>query len=179
MEKTKLGISVELLAVIVVLASYFGGYTGMFLVVGYVLIVESDEWLKKLAVKAAVITLGFTFLSSLVHLIPNVVSCLNMVLGIIDIDLTIEHLSWLVNSIDSVLSLVEKFIFLIMAYMAISHNTFDIPVVDKFVAKHMGEKVEEVVEAKAEEKTEEKAEEKTEAKAEEKTEEKVEEKTEE
>lgn len=155
MEKTKLGISVELMAVIAVLACYFGGYTGMFLVVGYILIAETDEWLKKVAVKAAVITIVCSFIYAVVELIPDVVSCIDTIIGIVSLDFSIAYLSWLVNSINSLVALAKTFVILVMAYMALKHSSLDIPVIDNFVAKHMGEKVEEV---KAEEKAEEKAE---------------------
>ena len=142
MEKTKLGISVELMAVLAVLACYFGGYTGLFLVVGYILIAEKDEWLKKVAVKAAVITFGFAFISAVIYLIPNIVNFVDTILSIITIDFYIPMLDVLINIVNSALNLVEKFVFLIMAFMALKHNSFDIPVVDAFVDKHLVGKAE-------------------------------------
>ena len=142
MEKTKLGLSVELMAVAVVLASYFGGYVTMALVVGYVLLAEENEWLKKLAVKVAVLVVGFSFISALVYLIPNVVNCIDDIFRLVNLNFGIPMLSEFMNVFNSILDIVKKFIFLVMGYMAISHNTFAIPVIDAFVDKHFGQKAE-------------------------------------
>ena len=139
MEKTKLGISVELMAVIAVLACYFGGYTGMFLVVGYILIAEKDAWLKKWAVKAMVIALAFAFISAVIYLVPNVINCLDAVWGLININIYLPFVDTFINILNSVLGLLEKVLFLIMAVMAFLHKTFEIPVIDDFVTKNFGE----------------------------------------
>lgn len=47
MSKTKLGISTTLLAALAYFAGGFSGYLLLFLVAGYVLLKEEDEWLKK------------------------------------------------------------------------------------------------------------------------------------
>ena len=52
MEKTKLGISVGLFGAIIFAVALFGGYIPSILLVGYVLLMETNEWLRKSAVKA-------------------------------------------------------------------------------------------------------------------------------
>ena len=71
MEKTKLGISVELLGVIVFAAALFGGYFPLLLVAGYILLREENEWLRKSAVQAVTTSIVFSFLIYTVGLIPD------------------------------------------------------------------------------------------------------------
>lgn len=142
MEKTKLGLSVEAMAVAVVLASYFGGYVAMALIVGYILLKEDNDWLKKLAVKVAVLVVGFSFINSALYLIPNVVTCIDGVFGLLTLDFTVPMLSQIINVCGNILDIVKKFIFLVMGYQALSHTGFAIPVVDAFVDKHFGQKAE-------------------------------------
>ena len=46
MEKSKLGIPVTLLAAAAALLGLYGGYVAVIVLVGYVLLVEENEWLK-------------------------------------------------------------------------------------------------------------------------------------
>ena len=87
MEKTKLGISTALLGAIACLACYYGGITATLLVVGAVLILESDEWLKKTCVRAGVLVFLFLLTSSIIYFIPNIISCINSTLGLVYISL--------------------------------------------------------------------------------------------
>ena len=52
MNKTKLGITTGLLAALAYFTGCFSGYLLLFLVAGYVLLKEEDEWLRKNVVKA-------------------------------------------------------------------------------------------------------------------------------
>lgn len=49
MEKTKLGVSVGIFGAFLYVAALFGGYIAITLLAGYVLLMESNEWLKKTA----------------------------------------------------------------------------------------------------------------------------------
>ena len=46
MEKTKLGVSVGIFGAFLYVAALFGGYIAITLLAGYVLLMESNEWLK-------------------------------------------------------------------------------------------------------------------------------------
>lgn len=69
MEKTKLGVSVGIFGAFLYVAALFGGYIAITLLAGYVLLMESNEWLKKTAVKAVATLACFSFLSLLIGLI--------------------------------------------------------------------------------------------------------------
>jgi hypothetical protein len=138
MEKTKLGLSVEIMAAAVVLATFFGGYTGMILVVGYVLLAEDNAWLKKLAVKVAVLTVALSFISSAVYLLPNAVTCIDSLFRLIGLDFSIPMINQLVKAFSNILNIVESVIFLVMGYQALTHKELKIAAVDSFVEKHFG-----------------------------------------
>lgn len=70
MEKTKLGVSVGLLAA----GMYFLGMVSLLalvIVAGYVLLKEDNAWLKRSAVKATVVALVFALLATIAPLFAN------------------------------------------------------------------------------------------------------------
>lgn len=78
MEKTKLGVSVGIFGAFLYVAALFGGYIAITLLAGYVLLMESNEWLKKTAVKAVATLACFSFLSLLIGLIPDAVEVVRL-----------------------------------------------------------------------------------------------------
>lgn len=136
MEKTKLGISVCLMGMLVFLAGYLG-ITALILVAGYIFIREENETLRKYAVYA--IALFTTFL------VVDV--CIN-VLHILFIDL-INFRSWMYGStyysvmngilstITYILNLAEKVVFGLFAVGALAGKTIKIGFLDKFAEKHI------------------------------------------
>ncbi len=71
MQKTKLGISAGMLAAVIYLTALFSGYWVTIFLAGYVLLFEENQWLKISAIKAVGILLFFSFLSTVIHLIPD------------------------------------------------------------------------------------------------------------
>ena len=80
--KTKLGVSVGVLAAATFFLGLFGGYTALALLVGYILLFEQDSWLKKTAVKAIAIMLIFSAANYILDLIPSLLNMINNLLGI-------------------------------------------------------------------------------------------------
>ena len=77
MEKTKLGISVGLMAAGIYLITLFGGLVPAVLLAGYVLLFEDSEWLKKNAVKAVLTYVMFSVASLVLNLIPNAINIID------------------------------------------------------------------------------------------------------
>ena len=77
MKKTKLGISVGLLGAAIYFMGLFSGYLVVVLLAGYVLLCEDNEWLKKSAVKAVSVMALFSFLITVVNLVPNAISVID------------------------------------------------------------------------------------------------------
>ena len=78
MEKAKLGIAYNVLAAIVCLLGYYGGYviTGIFTIA--VLFTEENPWLKKYCVKTLLLMLVFSLLYTVLGLIPDILGIVRL-----------------------------------------------------------------------------------------------------
>lgn len=135
--KTKLGISVTMLAAAAYLLGLFSGYLALVLVVGYVLICETDEWLKKSVVKALLVCLTFSLVSAVIGFIPNAISLVDGLVGIFGGSFGIRFLSAIVSFFNTVLNVFEKLLMLGLAAMALSNKTIKLPFIDDLIEKNM------------------------------------------
>lgn len=140
MQKTKLGLSVGLTAALV----YFFGIisiTPMILLAGYVLVCESDEWLKKSAAKALVIIIIYHLISAVFGLGDNLFAFFNYFLRgiskLLPFELYVDYPLSLDSFIINIVSLVKNLLLLILGFKALSQNSFKLPMVDNFIDKHM------------------------------------------
>lgn len=148
MEKTKLGISVGLLGAALFFGALCGGYVFLLVLAGYVLLFEANEWLKKAAVKAVVLSFAFSVFSSALGLIPSLFRWLSDFLELINLNISFSFIINIVNLLTSAIYIVEVICFLALGLKALKMETVAISSVDEMVAKHMGEVK---AEAKAEE----------------------------
>lgn len=137
MQKTKLGISVGLMGA----GLYFFGLVSLipgFLLAGYVLLMEDNEWLKKSAVKMLVIVLGFGLLNAGVGLIQDVFRVLNSILGWIPfLNLSIGVPFHLDSILNYVISFVKTIVLIVLGFKALSVGSMKVGFADKLVSKHM------------------------------------------
>ena len=137
MEKTKLGISVGLLGVIVFAAALFGGYFPLLLVAGYILLREENEWLRKSAVQAVVTSIAFSFLIYAVGLIPDALDWFVSLINIFGTSFYFSVINGIINAVTSALSIIREILFLLMILKAFKQESIQIPVVDKIIEKYM------------------------------------------
>ena len=142
MEKTKFGISAAVLAAIVWLLGYYGGYTVALLAIGYVMLVEESEFLKRTAVKVLVFLLAFSLLGTVINLIPSLLSLVRSLIYVFDKYYYSEELmaNWIYRLSDffsSVISLAKMIVFLLMGGYALFGKELKLPVVDQFVDKYL------------------------------------------
>ena len=136
MQKTKLGISVGLLGA----ALYFLGlvnFYGLIILAGYVLLMESNEWLRKSAVKAVAIVIGFSLISIAVGFGNDILGLINNLLSIVNIDF---RLSWPLNLdsiISNVISGLSKIILVVLGFRAFNQGSMAVGPIDKVVNKHI------------------------------------------
>lgn len=135
--KTKLGISVTMLAAATYLLGLFNGNIALLLVAGYVLICETDEWLKKSVVKALVISLAFSVISAVIGFIPNAISLVDDLFNIFGGSFGIGFITRIIAFINNVLGVFEKLLMLGLAAMAASNKTIKLPVIDDIIDKNM------------------------------------------
>lgn len=136
--KTKLGISVGLFGALLYLSGLFSGYIVLTLLAGYVLLFEQNEWLKRTAVKAYAVCLGFSILSALVGFIPNAVNLVDAIASVFNGTFYIEFISKLVNLVQLVLTIAEKVVLLLLAYKAMKQGTVKIKILDNLVDNECG-----------------------------------------
>ncbi len=137
MQKTKLGVSVGLLGAAVYFSAAFGGYVAMFLVAGYVLLFEENEWLKKAAVKAVALMIAVGVLNTAIGLIPDVLNWLSSFLSIFDTYISVGKVSSFFDSIIGAISIIRTVFFLILGVKALNQGTINVPVVDNLINKYM------------------------------------------
>lgn len=137
MEKTKLGISVELLGVIVFASALFGGYFPLLLVAGYILLREENEWLRKSAVQAVTTSIVFSFLIYTVGLIPDALDWFGSLINIFGTSFYFSVVNGIINAVTSALSIIREVLFLLMILKAFKQESIQVPVVDKIIEKYM------------------------------------------
>ena len=138
MQKTRFGITVGLLGAAIFFMGLYGGYLITALLAGYVLLFEENEWLKKSAVKAVALMVCFSLFSTLIYLIPNVISFIDNVVGIFGGAFYINAISSLASAVGSALDIIEKLLFIGLGLKALTQGNIAVPVVDKLIDKYMG-----------------------------------------
>lgn len=136
--KTKLGISVALMAALAYFMGFFGGMVSVVLFTGYVLLFEENEFVRKSAVKSFLIMAAFAVLYALIGFIPNIINLINSLLSIFGKNFSISVVSRIINFIQLALELLEKILFLALGFLALGKKNMKISVIDKFVEKHFG-----------------------------------------
>lgn len=138
MDKTKLGISQGMLGAVVYFTAALLGYISLFIVGGYILLVEKTEWLKKCVVKAVVLMLLYSLLSTVIGLIPQMFSFSNgedVLLGGYYLYLTGAY--QIVAAVLVVLNLARIGLFIALGVKALNEKTITIPIVDKMIDRYM------------------------------------------
>lgn len=138
MQKTRLGISVGMFGAAIYLTGLFSGYLVAVLLAGYVLLSEENGWLKKSAVKAVSLMVFFSFITVLINLIPNAMSCIGYVASMFGGSFRVGFISNLVSAVTSAIDIIEKLLFIGLGVKALNQGTIAVPVVDKLVGKYMG-----------------------------------------
>ena len=137
MEKTKLGISVGLFGALVFAAALFGGYMSSIIILGYVLLFEANEWLKKSAVKAVATLVAFSFVTAVIGLVPDAINWVANVINTFGGNVHFEFINDVFSDIKGVISILKDLVFLGLIYKALNQGTIKLPVVDDLINKYM------------------------------------------
>ena len=137
MQKSNFGISVGVVGAAAYLLSLFGGYIPTLLLVGYVMLFEPNQWLKRTALKAGVITFMFSVLYALIGLLPDALSTLHSFFALFNGRLSVPFIGDLCTVLNKVANLGETCLLLALAIKALDMKTIVISFVDNFVGKCM------------------------------------------
>ncbi len=139
MLKTKLGISVGMMGAAIYFTGLFSGYIMIGLLVGYTLLFEDNEWLKKSAVKAFALLVGFSVLFTLVDFIPSGIRLIDYISKLFGgTGVFVPWINNLVNVVTSVLSILKSILFLVLGFKAFRQSTVRIGAIDNLINKYMG-----------------------------------------
>lgn len=137
MQKTKLGISVGLVGAGIYFVGLFSGYLAALILVGYVLLVEDNMWLRRTCLKAIVLMVCFSVVSEGIGLIPSVISWIITAGNMFGAYLSMSFISNLITLIRGILSMTETILFLTLGFKALTQGSIHIPVVDNFLNKYL------------------------------------------
>lgn len=134
--KTKLGISIGLLAAALYFLGLVGLYTPLFLLAGYVLLFESGRWLKVSAVKAVMVCIFFSVISAVVGLIPNAITFVDNAFRIFNGNFSFAFATKIVNLVYAIITIAEKIALLMLAFKALDQKSVTIKPIDQLIAKY-------------------------------------------
>lgn len=135
MEKTKLNLSVAMVAAAAWLLGLYGGYVITGILIGYVLLKEESQWLKKNCLRVLIVMLTFSVAFTVINLLPNLLELLYSFLRIFKVNIYLDFVHSIFNLLYSAVSFIKTVVFLLMAVAAALNKDFKIPVLDPFVEK--------------------------------------------
>lgn len=136
MEKTKFGVSVGLVGAFLCLMAGFGSGLVAYVLMGYILLKEENEWLKKTCVRVLVITVAVLLLDAAVNVLPGFLSLLNSFTGIFGQYVNIEVINKICSFICHAVGFAKNILLLIMAFKALKQESFEIQLIEEKVNKH-------------------------------------------
>ena len=137
MQKTKLGISVTLMVAALYFLGLYGGYIITGILVGYILLKEDDQGLKKEAVRVLLLMILFSLAGTALNLIPNIFSIFTSLLEIIDVHVYFTFFHRVFDVLGSVLSLLKTVAFVLLGLAAVFGKSTKLPVIDPLIEKYM------------------------------------------
>ena len=135
MEKTRLGITISLMGG----ALYFIGLMGMtplIIAAGYVLIMEGNQWLRRVAVKAVAVVLFFVILSHIISLIGESSSLLNNIVMLFNGTINLATLNRIISIARNIIMLIQTLVLLLLGFKAMKMGDVRVGAVDKAIDKN-------------------------------------------
>ncbi len=136
--KTRLGISVGMAAAATYFAALFGGYTVLTLFVGYILLVETNPWLRKTAVKAFVVCLLFSLIGVVIGFFPTVLNMVWDLLNVFEVNTNwMYKVSTIMNLFQNIINALRTVLLLVLGFMSFNQSTIPLGPIDSMIHKHM------------------------------------------
>lgn len=136
MQKTRIGISAGMLAAAIYFLGLFSGMLTALILVGYVLMFEDNGWLRKNALRAMILMILFSLITAVIGFIPSMISFVNNVFSAFGSYFTLNFVSRMIDALLIIINSIEKLLFIILGFVALSQKTFFIPIIDQFIDKH-------------------------------------------
>ena len=136
MEKTKFGLSVGLFAAAICLMGFISTIP-FILMIGYTFIAESNDWLKKTAVKALFIFIGFAIVSAFIGFITDGTSMLTNFLGLFNQSVNLSQINRFAAILRTGLSVIQTLAFMLLGVIALKKGNITFGLGDSILNKHM------------------------------------------
>lgn len=136
-QKSKLGISVALLGAIQCILVLVGGYEVMLFILGYILILEKNMWLRRNSLKVVVFSLLISFIQAVFGLIPDAVAFISNFAYIFNGSFYAETLTRVVDVIIRAFALIKNVILILFAVKAFGMGTVKVKFLDNLMDKHI------------------------------------------
>lgn len=133
MQKTKLGMSIGLLSAVIYFTALFGGYIPLFMIAGYVLIFEQNDWLKRVCFKAVILLIAFSMITAIVGVLPNLMNSFSNFIQIFHGDFSYVLLSRIVNIFNDIMSIIKVILFIMLGFKAYKIQDIRISNIDKII----------------------------------------------
>lgn len=138
MEKAKIGVSVGALAAMVYFSEICGGLLVAAILTGYILIAESNLWLRRSAVKAIVLIIVFSIINIIVNLLPDGISAIESLAGMFRLSMNEFVISNLAFFITKIVDIIKNLLFLALGISALKQRTIVVAPIERLVDKCMG-----------------------------------------
>lgn len=135
--KTKLGLSVAFVAALCWLIAYMS-YTPLLLLVGYILLREEDQQLRRISVKSLLLSLCFSLVSMVLSVIPSTFRFFSNVIDLFGGHFFPEFLYDSEDVLNSLLSLGNLGLTMLLAIMALFGKDLPLGPLDKLADKVLG-----------------------------------------
>lgn len=136
MQKTKLGLSVGIVAALAYLCGLMSGYVALIILAGYVLLKEDDKWLKYSVVKAIAVAAVFDVIITIINLLPDFLDWISSCVSLGSGYFSYTTFSSVISIIVSALRILKTIFFIILIFKALKQETINIPIVDDLITKH-------------------------------------------
>lgn len=137
MPKTKLGVTVGLMAAAIYFLAISGGYIPMLLIGGYVVLVENDAWLKRVVIKALALMLSFSVLMVVIGLIPDALSWVSSLASVFNGLFTYGKVSSIINVINGLIDIARTVLFLVLGWNALKMKDVSIGFIDNLINRNL------------------------------------------
>lgn len=137
MYKSKLGLNVGYVGAAAYLLSLFGGFTPTVLLVGFILMFEDNNWLRRTAAKAAVLTFLFSLGYALIALLPDIFGLIGSIVALFGGSFHVSFVGNLYSVLYDILSLTETLLLVGLSLKALRQSTIVVGFVDRIVNKCM------------------------------------------
>ena len=98
--------------------------------------VENNQWLRKTAVKAMILTIAFSLLSTFIGLIPDIIEFIGSIVNLFNGSFYLTFVSKIVTILTLAIGLIKTVLFILLGIKALNQGSITVPVVDDMTNKN-------------------------------------------